>query len=75
MEFITDPVFGLRMPVSCPGVPSEILNPKNMWSDKQKYDARATELSIAFINNFRQFEASASNEMIAALPKVVENTI
>lgn len=74
-KFITDPVFGLRMPVSCPGVPSEILNPKNMWSDKQKYDARASELSIAFVNNFRQFEAFANDEMLAALPKVVENTI
>jgi phosphoenolpyruvate carboxykinase (ATP) len=74
-EFITDPVFGLRMPVNCPGVPSEILNPKNMWSDKLQYDARATELSIAFVNNFRQFKAFANEEMIAALPKVVENTI
>jgi phosphoenolpyruvate carboxykinase (ATP) len=75
VEFITDPVFGLRMPVSCPGVPPEILNPKNMWSDKHKYDVRANELSIAFINNFRQFEAFANDEMLAALPKVVENTI
>jgi phosphoenolpyruvate carboxykinase (ATP) len=74
-EFVTDPVFGLRIPVECPGVPSEILNPKNMWSDKHKYDLRANELSIAFVNNFRQFEAFANDEMIAALPKVVENTI
>lgn len=74
VEFATDPVFGLSIPVSCPGVPSTILNPRNTWSDVQKYDSKANELSLAFINNFKQFEEYASDEMRASLPKVVENT-
>lgn len=73
-EFVADPVFGLRMPRVCDGVPAEILNPKNMWSDEDEYDVRAKELSIAFINNFRQFESCATEEMIAAMPKLTENT-
>jgi len=73
-EFITDPVFGLQMPVSCPNVPSEILNPRITWDDGQKYDSKANELSIAFMQNFKQFGDFANVEMRAALPKVVENT-
>ncbi|WP_316790651.1 phosphoenolpyruvate carboxykinase (ATP) [Pedobacter frigoris] len=74
VEFIADPIFGLKMPVSCPNVPSEILNPRNTWNDHQKYDSKASELSLAFVNNFKQFEEFASEEMLASLPKVVENT-
>ncbi|TCD02842.1 phosphoenolpyruvate carboxykinase (ATP) [Pedobacter psychroterrae] len=73
VEFMADPVFGLQMPVSCPNVPSEILNPRNTWEDKQKYDSKANELALAFTDNFRQFEDFANVEMRAALPKVVEN--
>ncbi len=73
VEFITDSVFGLPMPINCPGVPSEILNPVNTWEDKHKYANKANELAHAFINNFRQFEAYANAEMRTALPNVVEN--
>lgn len=73
VSFQQDPVFGLQMPESCPGVPSEILNPKNTWSDKKSYDQKANELAQAFVNNFKQFEAYASEEMLASFPKVVEN--
>ena len=75
VAYTTDPFFGLQMPLSCPNVPSEILNPRNTWLDKQKYDSKANALSIAFIDNFRQHEDLANSEMLAALPKVVENTI
>ena len=33
------PVFGLQMPTSCPGVPSEVLDPRNTWRDPVAYDA------------------------------------
>ncbi|WP_288883445.1 phosphoenolpyruvate carboxykinase (ATP) [Pedobacter panaciterrae] len=75
VEFTTDPVFGLRTPLTCPNVPSEILNPRNTWASKQKYDHKANELSLAFINNFKQFEAFANEEMISSLPKITENTV
>lgn len=74
MDFETDPVFGLAMPLSCPGVPSEILNPRNTWDDAREYDQKANELAQAFVSNFKQFEAAATAEMLASLPKVVENT-
>lgn len=74
IAFDTDPIFGLHIPVGCPAVPAEILNPRNTWADPKEYDQKAAELALAFINNFKQFEDYASNEMLASLPKVVENT-
>ena len=39
-----DPVFGLQLPRSLPGVPSEILLPQNAWQDKHQYLATAQNL-------------------------------
>ena len=57
VEFITEPIFGLNIPVSCPGVPTEILNPRNVWPDKTAYDRQAADLSARFEANFKQFDA------------------
>lgn len=48
--------FQLDIPKSCPGVPSEILNPKNTWSDKEAYDKTLKKLAEAFVNNFARYE-------------------
>jgi phosphoenolpyruvate carboxykinase (ATP) len=68
VEFTTEPAFGLHIPVSCPQVPSEILNPRNSWADKQAYDRQAVELAARFEVNFANFDAS--EEIRAAGPKV-----
>ena len=52
VEFETHPVFNLKMPKSCPGVPAEILNPRNTWEDKDAYDAQADKLRELFRENF-----------------------
>jgi phosphoenolpyruvate carboxykinase (ATP) len=52
VELETHPVFNLRMPTSCPGVPAEILNPRNTWEDKAAYDAQAEKLRDMFRSNF-----------------------
>lgn len=56
VEFVTDPVFGLSVPTSCPNVPSEILMPRNTWSDKEAYDKKANELLAMFTKNFEKFQ-------------------
>ena len=65
----TDPFFGLRMPIRCPDVPNEILNPRNTWADKAAYDAQAKRLAAMFQENFRQFQDQVSDAVKAAGPK------
>jgi phosphoenolpyruvate carboxykinase (ATP) len=62
-------IFGLNMPNSCPNVPSELLNPKNTWENKNDYDLKAKELANAFNQNFKQFADNASKEILEAAPK------
>ena len=50
-----DPIFGVNIPVSCPGIPSEILEPKNTWKDKDAYDKKAKELAGMFENNYKEY--------------------
>ena len=50
-----DPIFGLHIPTSCPNVPSEVLNPRETWTDKAAYDAKASELKGMFDANYKKF--------------------
>ena len=52
VETEVQPILNLKMPKSCPGVDSAILNPRNTWADKDAYDATATTLRDAFRKNF-----------------------
>jgi phosphoenolpyruvate carboxykinase (ATP) len=54
VEFVTENAFGLHIPVSCPAVPAEILNPRNAWADKAAYDRQAAELAGRFEANLHQ---------------------
>jgi phosphoenolpyruvate carboxykinase (ATP) len=67
VEFVTEAAFGLSIPVSCPEVPAEILNPRNSWADKEGYDKTAADLAARFEANFKQFDASEA--IRAAGPK------
>lgn len=69
VETEKDPFFGLAMPTSCPGVPSDILNPRNTWSDKNAYDAKARDLVARFIKNFEQFTDYVDEDVLQSAPK------
>jgi len=73
VNYETHPVFGLAMPTECEEVPTEILNPRNTWTDKAAYDRKANELAEAFIKNFEKFADYANEELLAAAPKVGVN--
>jgi phosphoenolpyruvate carboxykinase (ATP) len=55
IEFYNDGIFNLEIPVTCPGVPLEILESRNTWSDKRKYDSSARKLARLFVKNFEKF--------------------
>ncbi len=66
---VEDPVFGVQVPESCPHVPSEILQPRNTWEDKDAYDAQAAKLAGMFTDNFQHFQGRVSDEVAGAGPK------
>ncbi|MBI1388030.1 MAG: phosphoenolpyruvate carboxykinase (ATP) [bacterium] len=70
VEFKTDPIFGFEVPQSCPGVPGDVMNPKNTWADKDAYDQKAKELASMFVKNFAKFQDKASDEILKAAPKI-----
>ena len=68
VEFKTHSIFGLKMPVSCEGVPSEVLDPRETWDDKEAYDAKAKVLAETFRRNFEQYEENANEEIMNGGP-------
>jgi phosphoenolpyruvate carboxykinase (ATP) len=65
-----DPVFGLEVPTSCPGVDPEVLDPQSTWADKEAYGRQATELARRFQENFAKFADQASDAVRDAGPQV-----
>ena len=63
------PVFGLRVPTSCNGVPDNLWDVRSTWEDQEAYDAAAQDLAKRFESNFAQFEAAASDDMKAGAPR------
>lgn len=57
VETTIDPVFGLKVPNECPGVPSEVLHPRRTWGDAGAYDSQATKLRDMFAANHAKFTA------------------
>jgi phosphoenolpyruvate carboxykinase (ATP) len=52
---ITDPVFGVEVPTSCPDVPAEFLQPRSTWADGAAYDRQAAALARMFVENFAAY--------------------
>ncbi len=67
VEYAVEPAFGLNIPTHCPNVAAELLNPRNMWADKNAYGAQAALLASKFEENFRKF--NVSEEIRAAGPR------
>jgi len=70
----SDPVFGLAIPRQCPGVPDEILIPRNTWCDEAAYQTTAHHLASLFQKNFAHYADQASSEILAAGPTIPETT-
>ena len=73
VSYQEDTIFGLQVPLSCPGVPSEILLPRNTWQDKHAYDEKALYLAHAFHKNFEKYVAVADASILKGEPCVSTN--
>ena len=69
VEYQEHKVFGVSIPATCPNVPSEILDPRSTWADKEAYDAQADKLANGFVTNFEKFKEGASKEILDAAPR------
>ncbi len=72
VEFVMDPVFGVEVPTSCPDVPSEFLQPRNTWQDKDAYDEQARKIARMFQENFEKYADGVSDAVRQAGPRVSE---
>jgi phosphoenolpyruvate carboxykinase (ATP) len=70
VEYGETPFFKLRFPKSCPGVPAEMLEPRNTWADKAAFDAQASDLATKFVKNFEQYASGVSEDVLNAAPRI-----
>jgi phosphoenolpyruvate carboxykinase (ATP) len=69
VQYRHDNLFNLDLPIACPNVPSDVLNPRNTWSDKDAYDVSAKKLAQMFVDNFKKF-GNATKEIMDAGPHI-----
>ena len=70
VKFRHDELFNLDVPLECPNVPSDILDPKNTWIDKDSYDLSAKKLAQMFVENFGKFK-NVSDDIRKAGPSIL----
>ena len=68
VAYVTDARFGFEVPTSCPGVPEDVLQPRETWDDGAAYDATADRLAQMFNDNFARYAEGVSDAVNAAAP-------
>ena len=66
VETFEESHFGLHIPKHCPGVPDQVLHPRETWKSSTEYDLKAKELVARFKKNFEQFEQHVGKEVVEA---------
>ncbi len=73
IEYRKDKLFGFEVPLSCPEVPEDVLEPSNSWGDKNDYWRKYDALAARFIENFKLFEKGVTQEVRNAGPTRLKN--
>lgn len=74
VKFRKDKLFGFKVPLTCPDVPEEVLEPSNSWGDKKEYWQKYDALASRFIENFKLFSKGVTDEVKNAGPKRLART-
>ena len=69
--FVKDERFGFEVPTTCEGVPDSILQPRETWEDKTRFDNVANLLAQMFIENFEQYASGCSKKVRDSGPKQI----
>jgi len=70
---VIDPVFRVAVPKTVPGVPAEVLIPRNTWPDKAAYDTAARKIAHMFHENFEAYASGVSQAVRDAGPIRVDH--
>jgi phosphoenolpyruvate carboxykinase (ATP) len=70
VPYESDPVFGFDVPTACPGVPENILNPANTWSNRHDYDQKYRALATRFIENFKLMADGCPADVVKSGPRI-----
>jgi len=68
VKYRKDKLFGFEVPLSCPDVPKDVLEPSNSWGNKDEYWQKYDALGARFIENFKLYSKDCSKEVIDAGP-------
>jgi len=69
VKFRKDKLFGFEVPLTCPDVPEDVLEPSTSWGSKDEYWKRYDALAARYIENFKLFADGCPPEVLAAAPK------
>jgi phosphoenolpyruvate carboxykinase (ATP) len=70
VQYKQDPIFGFEVPLTCPDVPTDVLDPSSSWHDKKEYEHRYKDLAMRFKQNFGKFTDVTPKEVTEAGPRV-----
>jgi phosphoenolpyruvate carboxykinase (ATP) len=73
VQYRKDPVFGFDVPLTCEGVPSEILDPANTWGNRDEYFRRYDALAARYIENFKLLAEGCPADVVKAGPRRLES--
>jgi len=69
VQYRKDRIFGFEVPLTCPDVPDDVLDPASSWGDKDEYWKKYDALAARFVENFKLFAGGCSQEVRDAGPK------
>jgi phosphoenolpyruvate carboxykinase (ATP) len=69
VEYREDRIFGFDVPLTCPDVPPDVLDPSTAWGNKKEYWTKYDTLAARFIENFKLFAKDCAPGVVAAGPK------
>ena len=69
VDYVRDPIFNIDVPMTVPGVPASVLQPRETWHSRGEYDAQARRLAEMFSENFQNFQDQVDEAVVQAGPK------
>jgi phosphoenolpyruvate carboxykinase (ATP) len=70
-EFKTTKTFRFSIPETLGTINSEVLNPREAWTNKEEFDKKRDELASMFINNFKKYLTEDSDFDFTAAGPVI----